>query len=132
MKIQDYNHRLGVKAGKLTPCPQSPNCVSSQANDKKHYIEPLQFSVKSSQDWEKLTTIIQSLAGTTIIEQRENYLRVECKTRLMGFIDDLEFAWNAADNICHVRSASRVGYSDLGKNRRRVEQIRRLFINSSQ
>ena len=132
MNSQDKSFRLGTTAGKLTPCPQSPNCVSSQASDKKHYIKPLQFSDNPDQDWNKLVTIIQALAGTTIIEQRENYLHAECKTRLMGFVDDLEYVWAAADNICHVRSASRVGYSDLGKNRRRVEQIRRLFINSSQ
>lgn len=110
---------LGVKEGKLAPCPNTPNCVSSQSDDPKHAIEPLPF-VSITQ----IKNVVENMERTTIIEETENYLYAEFKTKLMGFVDDVEFHKDDINQLVHVRSASRLGKSDLGVNRKRVEAIR--------
>lgn len=76
---------------------------------------------------QRLKSLITSMNGITIITSSDDYLHAECKTPIIGFIDDLEFYWSESEKICHVRSASRIGYHDLGVNRRRVEKIRHTF-----
>lgn len=110
---------LGVKAGKLAPCPNTPNCVSSHSEDREHKIEPLPYT-----SLDNIKKVIESMERTTIMEESENYLYVEFKSRLMGFVDDVEFHKDDINQVIHVRSASRLGKSDLGVNRKRVEAIR--------
>ncbi|MBF2021711.1 MAG: DUF1499 domain-containing protein [Hydrococcus sp. C42_A2020_068] len=110
---------LGVKDGKLAPCPGSPNCVNSQSQDPKSKIDPLPPVAIAD-----LRKVIESMERTTIIEQTDNYLYAEFKSKLMGFVDDVEFYLDSNENVIHVRSASRLGQSDLGVNRKRVEEIR--------
>lgn len=110
---------LGVKAGKLTPCPNTPNCVSSQSSDPEHAIEPLPYAQIAD-----LKRVVKNMERTTIIEETENYLYAEFKSKLMGFVDDVEFHKDDINQVIHVRSASRLGKSDLGVNRKRVEAIR--------
>ncbi len=118
---------LGVKNGRLASVPKSPNCVSSQSNSEKSGIEPIQFNGDPVQEMTRLKDILSSMKGVTIINSKEDYLYVECKTPLMGFVDDLEFYFDADSNVFHVRSASRLGYLDFDVNRKRVEEIRTLF-----
>ena len=80
---------------------------------------------------EKIHAILRTMTGVTVIEFKEDYLYAQCRSLLLGFVDDLEFFWDRKEKVCHVRSASRMGYSDLGKNRRRVEFIRRQFEKAS-
>ncbi|MEA5550528.1 DUF1499 domain-containing protein [Anabaena cylindrica UHCC 0172] len=122
-------NNLGVQDGKLAPCPSSPNCVSSQASDSDslHKIAPLSFTSTPAEALSKLKGIIQSLPRTTIITETEDYLYAEFKSALMGFVDDVEFYLDRNSNIIHVRSASRLGQSDLGVNRQRIETIRSKF-----
>lgn len=115
---------LGVRDRKLAPCPNSPNCVSSQSTDAVHKIAPLTYTSSPEQALADIKSIIQSLPRTTIISETEDYLYAEFKSALMGFVDDVEFYLDRNDNIIHVRSASRLGQSDLGVNRNRVETIR--------
>ncbi|MGH2412321.1 MAG: DUF1499 domain-containing protein [Microcystaceae cyanobacterium] len=110
---------LGVKEGKLASCPSSPNCVNSQSQDSQSKIAPL--PLVSIADLKK---VIESMEETTIIEATDNYLYAEFKSKLMGFVDDVEFYRDPAQNVTHVRSASRLGRSDLGVNRKRIENIR--------
>lgn len=110
---------LGLNAGKLAPCPNTPNCVSSQSEDAEHKIDPLPYV--SIADLKK---VIENMERTTIIEETENYLYAEFKSRLMGFVDDVEFHKDDINQVVNVRSASRLGQSDLGVNRKRVEAIR--------
>ncbi|MBW4554735.1 MAG: DUF1499 domain-containing protein [Trichormus sp. ATA11-4-KO1] len=117
-------HNLGVRNGKLAPCPNSPNCVSSQSTDLVHTIAPLTFTSSPEQAIAHLKNIIQSLPRTKIITESEDYLYAEFKSALMGFVDDVEFYLDRSANIIHVRSASRLGQSDLGVNRQRIETIR--------
>ncbi|WP_413172334.1 DUF1499 domain-containing protein [Anabaena azotica] len=124
-------NNLGVRDGRLAPCPPSPNCVSSQASDSIHQIAPLSFTSTSEQALSKLKSIIQSLPRTKIITETEDYLYAEFKTALMGFVDDVEFYLDSNAKLIHVRSASRLGYGDLGVNRQRIETIRALFNKST-
>ncbi|MEA5532846.1 DUF1499 domain-containing protein [Crocosphaera sp. XPORK-15E] len=112
-------NNLGVKDGKLTACPGTPNCVNSQSSDAQSKIAPLPNMAIS-----ELKKIVENMERTTIIEETDNYLYAEFKTPLMGFVDDVEFYLNSNENVIHVRSASRLGKSDLGLNRKRVEEIR--------
>lgn len=115
---------LGPTAdGRLSPCPDSPNCVSSFAEGERHAIEPLQA------DLEEIRSLIGELNNADVVESAENYLRAEFTTRLIGFVDDVEFLHYPEEGVTHVRSASRVGYSDLGANRQRIERLRQRLNN---
>lgn len=124
---------LGVKDGKLAACPGSPNCVSSQApaSDLEHKIEPIAYSSSPSEAMAKLKTVIENMERTEIITDTENYLYAEFTTPLMGFVDDVEFYLDPNASVIQVRSASRLGQSDLGLNRKRVEAIRASFAQAS-
>ena len=117
---------LGVHDGRLANCPGSPNCVCSHDTDSQHAITPLSYSTEPDTALQRIVDIVSSLGGK-VVERRDGYLRAEFTSRLLRFVDDVEFYFPSTESIIHVRSASRVGYSDLGVNRQRVEQIRRRF-----
>lgn len=119
---------LGVKDNRLSPCPSSPNCVSSQSEDGKHKIDPILFNSTPAEAVDRLKKVIQGMARTTIVRETPEYLHVEFRT-LLGFVDDGEFFVDGNRQVIQLRSASRVGYWNLGVNRRRVESIRREFGN---
>lgn len=123
-------NNLGVHGGRLKNCPESPNCVSSQAVDVGHRMAPLAFSGDPGQAFARLKEMLARRNDTTIIEERPGYLRVEFRTIL--FVDDGEFLLDDQQRLIHTRSASRLGYSDLGKNRRRMEEIRRRFAMNAE
>ncbi|MBW4422003.1 MAG: DUF1499 domain-containing protein [Myxacorys californica WJT36-NPBG1] len=114
---------LGVRDGRLAPCPATPNCVCSQDSDPGHSIEPLKLSSPDSAIAD-LKRIIQALPKTKIVEESNDYLYAQFTSKLMGYVDDVEFYVDRAANVIHVRSASRLGKSDLGVNRKRIELIR--------
>lgn len=116
---------LGVKDGKLAPCPGSPNCVNSQSDNPQSKIEPLPL-VSMAQ----LKAAIASMERTTIIEEKSDYLYAEFKSKLMGYVDDVEFYLDSQAGVIHVRSASRLGKSDLGVNRQRIETIRSILAQN--
>jgi len=121
----DRPQNLGVREGTLFACPSSPNCVSSQAADEGHRIAPLTFSGDPEAAFARLKQMLGRRGDATIIEEKPGYLRVELRTTL--FVDDGEFLLDRSRSAIQVRSASRLGYSDLGKNRSRMEEIRRQF-----
>lgn len=118
---------LGVRDGRLKPPPASPNAVSSQATTAYHTIEPLRYNGHAHRAVEALVDIVLGMPRTSIIERSDEYLRVEFKTALLGFVDDVEFYLPPGQQIIHVRSASRLGHSDFGVNRKRVEAIRKAL-----
>lgn len=124
---------LGVRDGRLADCPTTPNCVSTfaPANDS-HAIEPLSFEGDAEEAWGRLKRIVQARPRTSITSEREGYLRAECRSLVFRFVDDVEFLLERATRKIHFRSASRAGRSDLGVNRRRMEDIRRAFHASMQ
>jgi uncharacterized protein (DUF1499 family) len=122
---------LGVKGGNLAECPSSPNCVASQAVNQGQRIEPLSFGGDPDRAFDRLRRILSLRRDTKLIEGDDHYLRVEFRTRL-GFVDDGEFLLDREQRLIRLRSAARLGYSDLGKNRSRLEEIRREFAASGE
>lgn len=119
----------GLKQGQLRPCPDTPNCVSSQSKDPSRFIAPLDYTGSLEASQKKLLYILKSMRGVNIITEAKNYLHVTVTSRLFRFVDDLEFYFVEEPPGIHVRSASRMGYSDLGVNRRRIEKIRKAFAS---
>lgn len=116
---------IGVRGGRLKPVPSSPNAVSSQApKGDDHAIEPLTYRGRPDAAIVALEGIIAALPRTRVVVRKDDYLHAECESALLGFVDDLEFYLPPEGGVIHVRSASRLGHSDLGVNRRRVEEIR--------
>ena len=112
---------------KLTPCPSSPNCVSSLAGDRKHAIEPLHYAGSRAEARQRLMKILGELKQARVILKDSDYIRVEFRSVMFKFVDDVEFLFDDDQNVIHVKSASRAGYYDFGANRKRVEQIRSVF-----
>jgi uncharacterized protein (DUF1499 family) len=117
---------LGVKDNRLSPCPSSPNCVSSQSDDEKHKIDPIRFTSTPAEAMDKLKKVVQGMERTKVVRETQDYLHVEFRT-LLGFVDDVEFYLDGSQKVIHLRFASRVGFWDLGVNRKRMESIRTEF-----
>jgi uncharacterized protein (DUF1499 family) len=118
---------LGVHEGKLAPCPNTPNCVSTQADDDAHRMDPIPFDGDAEEAMARLKAVLAARPRTTVISADGNYLRAECVSLLFRFVDDVEFLVDPEAKVIHFRSASRVGRSDLGVNRKRMEEIRKDF-----
>jgi uncharacterized protein (DUF1499 family) len=117
---------LGVKDGRLARPRSTPNCVSSQADpaDKEHFIEPIQFKGTALEAIAAARKAVEGMARATVVRDEGNYLYAEFKSKLMGFVDDVEFTYDEKAGALHVRSASRLGRRDFGVNRKRVEDLR--------
>lgn len=115
---------LGISDNHLTTCPTSPNCVVSQNGDEKHAIDPIPYHGDRDKAKETLLKVLTVVPRTEVVEETDNYIHALSKSRIFKFTDDVEFYFPASENVIHVRSASRVGESDLGVNKRRIEQIR--------
>lgn len=121
---------LGAQGGKLAPCPSTPNCVCSQASDEEHHIEPIAYTGSAEEAWKRLQTMLHNRPRTRVVTVNDHYLHAECWTPVFRFVDDVEFVLDPEGSVIHVRSASRVGRSDLGVNRRRVEGMRQKFAET--
>ena len=108
----------------LASCPSSPNCVCSTDTEDSHHIDPLAVSGKPDAEWQTLRDILGADPSISIVASGDHYIRAEAQTRLMRFTDDVEFLLDREAGVINMRSASRVGYSDFGKNRRRLEGVR--------
>ncbi|PYF81800.1 uncharacterized protein (DUF1499 family) [Marinomonas alcarazii] len=122
---------LGVTDGFLKPCPSSPNCVSTQAaeDDKEHYVEPIIYTSDRKSAQLAIESYLLEQGNTRIVTSTLGYVHFEVESSLVGYIDDVEVYLPDADSAIHVRSASRVGYSDFGVNRDRVRQIKELLVD---
>jgi uncharacterized protein (DUF1499 family) len=119
--------KLGLTTdNKLTPCPSSPNCVSSDMTDS-HSIAALDLAGDANEAWQALLAYLETQPRVTIKVSESSYLRAEFRTRLLRFVDDVEFHLRVDENQIAMRSASRLGYSDLGANRRRLESVRQAL-----
>lgn len=113
----------------FAPCPDSPNCVSSDSRDRRHAIAPFLLKPQDGKSWLEIRNAVLSQPRTRLLSEHPNYFRTECRSALLGFIDDLELQLRPAQGVVAVRSASRTGYYDFGVNRRRVEKLRSLLQN---
>jgi len=122
-KRPDY---LGIKDGKLPRIKRTPNNVSSQAepSDAEHYIEPIRFKGTTVDAIAAVRKAVEGAERATVIRHEGNYLYAEFKSKLLGFVDDVEFTHDEKAGVIHVRSASRLGRKDFGVNRARIEALR--------
>lgn len=124
---------LGPQRGRLAPCGKKPNCVCSQVEERlprdgnPHHVQPLSFGGDPDLAWVHLREVIKAQGNATIRSDGKGYMHVEFASNWLGFVDDVEFLMEAEKERIHVRSASRLGYSDFGVNRARVETLREAF-----
>jgi uncharacterized protein (DUF1499 family) len=122
--------KFGMTEGKFTPCPGTPNCVSSQAESKDEYIEPISTGGADTEAVMEIVKIaVEKSDRVKVVEYNGSYLRVEFKSLIFRFIDDVEFYHDAEKALLHFKSASRVGKSDLGVNRKRMEKLKVLILD---
>lgn len=119
---------LGLVDRKLSPCPTSPNCVSTQ--EARARIEPISYESSLEEARRRLVEVIRSMPRADVRTEGRDYVRAEFRSAVFGFVDDVEAYFDDEAKRLHLRSASRSGYSDLGMNRRRVERIRKRFLEA--
>ena len=131
---------LGTEGGVLRPCPESPNCVETRNGaDEAHGMEPLALSSGRREDdraeaeaaLDRVAAIIDELPRARVTDRRGPYLAAEVRSRIFGFRDDVEFLVDEDAGVIHFRSASRLGYSDMGANRARMGEITRRWVTDS-
>ncbi|MEZ6138475.1 MAG: DUF1499 domain-containing protein [Pirellulaceae bacterium] len=115
------------RTDQLQGCPNSPNCVSTSSAHPSSRIEPIPFEGTVTEARQKLELIIRNMPGSRIVHTDERYIHAEYRSRVLGFIDDLEVLIDEGQQQIFLRSASRIGYSDFGANRKRTEELRRLY-----
>jgi len=123
---------LGLNDNALAKCPNSPNCVSTQSQKEEAKIEPIKYKINDKTAYKLLLQVIESNKLANVISKTNNYIHAAYYTKSKIFIDDVEFYIDSTTNTIHFRSASRVGHSDLGANRKRMESIRSEFLQQQQ
>ncbi|MDF1594148.1 MAG: DUF1499 domain-containing protein [Desulfobacterales bacterium] len=117
----------GMEPAGLKDCPGSPNCVSSEATEPEHRVYPFRLKGDRAKTWPAVLRIVAAMHRTVIIIHTDHYIQAESKSRLFGFVDDLELLLKPETGIVSVRSASRSGYYDFGVNRKRIESLRQAL-----
>jgi uncharacterized protein (DUF1499 family) len=121
---------LGATEDKLAPCPDSPNCVSTQSKSKRHTMEPLPYLQTREATRERILSILKGMKRMQIVKLTEFHIHVEFRTALWRFVDDVEFLLDDEERVVHFRSASRAGYYDFGLNRRRMKEISEKYLQT--
>jgi uncharacterized protein (DUF1499 family) len=124
MMISMTTQAVTTAKKKLPPCLDTPNCVSSQATDKRHYLPPFKISGDPKLAWEELRKAIMQRDRMLITHETETTLHAEATSLVLHFVDDIDAILDVEAGLIHIRSASRIGHSDFGVNRKRVESIR--------
>jgi len=121
---------LGVKDGRLASCGRRLNCVSSQAapSDGVRYVAPIPFKGSAAEAIAAARRAVTSMERSRVVREDGNYLHAEFRSRLMGYVDDVEFTFDEKAGALHVRSASRLGRRDFGVNRGRVQALRARLV----
>jgi len=124
MTLSTANLANSTSEKKLPPCRDSPNCVSSQAEDVKHYIEPFKITGNPEEAWKALKKTLNSQSRMVITHETDDTIHAEATSLVFGFVDDINVILDTKTNLIHIRSASRTGHSDFGVNRKRIEALR--------
>jgi uncharacterized protein (DUF1499 family) len=114
---------LGVKNGRFAPLAEMPNGVSTQSSKPDQQMDPIPFTGSNSKEMQRIVAAVTSMPGSKIVEQDSHYLRAEFTSRIFRFVDDVEFFIDDKEKVIQFRSASRIGYSDMGVNRRRMNLL---------
>jgi uncharacterized protein (DUF1499 family) len=123
---------LGVTNHRLQDCPSSPNCVCTDSSSPTHQIDALSFKGSPPEIQDRLRQLLDSQPGWRRVDSQPGYLRYEAISRWWRFVDDVEFLLEPASGRIRMRSASRIGHHDLGANRRRLEEVRGLWLRMSE
>jgi uncharacterized protein (DUF1499 family) len=115
------------KNDSLAVCPDRPNCVSSLSKDKEHFTAPLTYDGSTVEAAARLLSVLEKMKGAKIVTRTDTTIHAEFTSAVFGFVDDVDFSFDAANRRIDLRSASRVGYTDFGVNRKRIEEIRMRF-----
>lgn len=115
---------LGEQNGRLAPCPDSPNCVSSFAEDPEHSVAPLTYAATQDVAHDALLNVIADIPRSEVVVNEPDYVHVVFRSPTLGFSDDGEFLFDPENSVIHMRMAARLGYDDLNANRKRAETIR--------
>ena len=115
---------IGVSGNHLQACPDKPNCVSSDATDEEHQIAPFQLKGNATSKWPQVVESVRAGTRVNIVTSTDTYLHAEYTSLIFRFVDDVELLVNPSTGVVSIRSASRLGKSDLGANRKRVEALR--------
>lgn len=117
---------LGVQDGRLASCGRRLNCVSSQADpgDAQRFVAPIRVTGAAAEAIAAARRAVESMARARVVRAEGNYLHAEFRSKLMGYVDDVELTYDAQAGVLHVRSASRLGRRDFGVNRARVAALR--------
>ena len=116
--------------GTLSPCPNTPNCVSTQAADARHTLPPLPYAGTRQESFDHLVRILRGMKRCSIVSSTGLYIHAECRSAVFGFVDDVEFLFDDDERQIHFRSAARSGYYDFGVNRRRMKDISEGYLAS--
>ena len=122
---------LGVQDGRLAPLPSTPNAISSQTSKEDRRVEALPFIGSLSESKERMLSVLRDYGSISIVTQSDRYIHAIDRSALIGFRDDLEFYFDANEKLIHIRSASRVGYSDMGVNRKRYAALRARYLGET-
>lgn len=122
---------LGFGSGRFAPCRPTPNCVSSQADpaDPEHFVEPVPFEGDTLEAMAAARQALRGMERVTIVEEGPNYIYAQARSRVLRFVDDVEFGYDPGRRLLHLRSASRLGRRDFGVNRVRAEALRRAILS---
>ncbi len=118
----------GIVNGRLAPCPASPNCVSTQDTDATHGMDALPLGSDIDAARADINQILRDMPGVTFVTVNPDYIHAEFRSPIWGFVDDVEFQFDAENGVINFRSASRLGYGDMGANRKRMEAIKDLYL----
>ncbi len=119
---------VGLKDGRLQPCPDAFNCVSTQDPRERYRMDPIPYKGTQEEAREKLLSVIRRMLQSTLVKASPDYIHVEFRSSFFEFVDDVEFLFDDNARVIHFRSASRTGYYDFKVNRTRMEDIRRRFM----
>jgi len=119
--------KTGVQDGRLQPCPNGPKCVSTQSEDERHRMEPIPYSGSLEEARERILSIVRGMETSQVVTVEPRYLYVQFKSKVFGFIDDVEFYFDEERNLIHFRSSARFGYYDWKVNRQRMEYVGEEF-----
>lgn len=126
LSISQPPNRTAIVA-ELKPCPFSPNCVSSQEKSIFKRMKPIRYEISSDSASARLDKILKGFANAVLVEKKKNYRHYEFTTTIGNFVDDVEFLIDVNHKVIHFRSASRQGFGDFGKNRRRMKNIKKQW-----
>lgn len=115
---------------RLAPCSWKPNCVSTLAPPGPRHMDPISYSGPLTEARQRMLKVLRDYPRTKIVQEEPDYLKAECRSLVFRFVDDVEIAFDDAAKLIHFRSAARLGVRDFGVNRKRMEEIRKLFLGA--